>query len=294
MPVTPFTAVIPAGHETQPTTSARINGPTTPTTTSGRMQTPTSSRAICEMSHGSPAQQGSRPRRSGGSAITSSSKNTLSPTTTAESYTAATAPAPDMAEAWLRLRSGHARPEDVALLEHESAEARYYDIHPGATYEQAHAAANEVSNWQNQIPAPTYEDYSKPWSGLTQGGSRTVLDAAWGFGALFRWLRLMTDKTVKLGIDIEVRVAVVVIGHQKKPRGLLGLERHDDTKACTQVLVAQPLQRVRSGEAVGEGCASVRFEVAQEGDDLSFARPCADSSAAGQRAASGKSSLTCD
>ncbi|MEV6849996.1 hypothetical protein [Actinoplanes sp. NPDC051411] len=32
---------------------------------------------------------------------------------------------PDMAEAWLRLRSGHARPEDVALLEHESAEVRY-------------------------------------------------------------------------------------------------------------------------------------------------------------------------
>ncbi|MEV7625519.1 hypothetical protein [Actinoplanes sp. NPDC089786] len=70
---------------------------------------------------------------------------------------------PDMAEAWLRLRSGSAIPDDVALLEHESAEARYYDAHPGATYEQAHAAANEVSSWQNRIPAPTYEDYSKPW-----------------------------------------------------------------------------------------------------------------------------------
>ncbi|WP_125808009.1 hypothetical protein [Actinoplanes sp. ATCC 53533] len=70
---------------------------------------------------------------------------------------------PDMAEAWLRLRSGHAKPEDIALLEHESAEARYYDAHPGATYEEAHRAANEVSNWQNQIPAPTYEDYSRPW-----------------------------------------------------------------------------------------------------------------------------------
>ena len=70
---------------------------------------------------------------------------------------------PDMAEAWLRLRSGDARPEDIALLEHESAEARYYDIHPGSTYEEAHAAANEVSDWQNQIPAPTHEDYSKPW-----------------------------------------------------------------------------------------------------------------------------------
>jgi len=70
---------------------------------------------------------------------------------------------PDMAEAWLRLRSGHPVAEDVALLEHESAEARYYDEHPGATYEEAHQAANAVSNWQNQIPTPTYEDYSTPW-----------------------------------------------------------------------------------------------------------------------------------
>ncbi|WP_229715762.1 WXG100 family type VII secretion target [Mangrovihabitans endophyticus] len=70
---------------------------------------------------------------------------------------------PDMADAWLRLRSGRARPEDIALLEHELAEARYYDAHPGATYEEAHRAANEVSNWQNQIPEPTYEDYSAPW-----------------------------------------------------------------------------------------------------------------------------------
>jgi hypothetical protein len=70
---------------------------------------------------------------------------------------------PDMADAWLRLRAGNARPEDFALLEHESAEAHYYDTHPGATYEEAHRAANVVSNWQNQIPAPTYEDYSGPW-----------------------------------------------------------------------------------------------------------------------------------
>ena len=58
---------------------------------------------------------------------------------------------PDIAEAWLRLRSGHAQPEDIALLEHELAEAHYYDAHPGATYEEAHLAANAVSNWQNQI-----------------------------------------------------------------------------------------------------------------------------------------------
>jgi hypothetical protein len=70
---------------------------------------------------------------------------------------------PDMAEAWLRLRRGRQRPEDVALLEHELAESRYYADHPGSTYEEAHAAANGVSNWQNQIPEPTREDYSEPW-----------------------------------------------------------------------------------------------------------------------------------
>ena len=70
---------------------------------------------------------------------------------------------PDMAEAWLRLRSGRHRLEDVALLEHELAESHYYQDHPGSTYEQAHTAANEVSNWQDQIPDPTNEDYSGPW-----------------------------------------------------------------------------------------------------------------------------------
>jgi hypothetical protein len=70
---------------------------------------------------------------------------------------------PDMAEAWLRLRAGRPLPEDIALLKHELAESRYYADHPGATYQEAHAAANQVSNWQNQIPEPTYEDYSEPW-----------------------------------------------------------------------------------------------------------------------------------
>ncbi|WP_158842765.1 hypothetical protein [Saccharothrix deserti] len=72
-------------------------------------------------------------------------------------------PNPDMAEAWLRLRSGRARPEDVALLEHELAEARYWQQNPNASYKDAHAAANEVSRWENQIPPVSNEDYSKPW-----------------------------------------------------------------------------------------------------------------------------------
>jgi uncharacterized protein YukE len=70
---------------------------------------------------------------------------------------------PDMAEAWLRLRSGRQLPEDVALLEHELAESRYYRENPGAIYQDAHAAANTVSNWERQIPEPTFEDYAEPW-----------------------------------------------------------------------------------------------------------------------------------
>ncbi|MFJ6676401.1 hypothetical protein ACIQMJ_35315 [Actinosynnema sp. NPDC091369] len=72
-------------------------------------------------------------------------------------------PSPDMAEAWLRLRSGRALPEDVALLEHELAEARYWQQNPNASYREAHAAANEVSRWETRIPPPSNEDYSAPW-----------------------------------------------------------------------------------------------------------------------------------
>ncbi|MEV1287926.1 hypothetical protein [Micromonospora sp. NPDC049679] len=51
----------------------------------------------------------------------------------------------------------------MTLLEHELAESRYYRDHPGATYQEAHAAANEMSNWQRQIPDPTFEDFAEPW-----------------------------------------------------------------------------------------------------------------------------------
>ena len=68
-----------------------------------------------------------------------------------------------MANAWLRLRAGRALPEDIVLLEHELAEARHYGARPGATYREARRAADEVANWQNRIPEPTYEDFSAPW-----------------------------------------------------------------------------------------------------------------------------------
>jgi hypothetical protein len=66
----------------------------------------------------------------------------------------------DMAEAWLRLRSGNAQPADVALLEHELAESRYLQANPDATYRDAHQAANQVSNWESQVPPSTREDYN--------------------------------------------------------------------------------------------------------------------------------------
>jgi uncharacterized protein YukE len=72
-------------------------------------------------------------------------------------------PNADMAEAWLRLRSGRQRPQDVVLLEHELAESRYWQQHPDAPYPEAHRVANETARWENQIPQPTNEDYGTPW-----------------------------------------------------------------------------------------------------------------------------------
>lgn len=69
-------------------------------------------------------------------------------------------PSAPMAEAWLRLRRGSPLPEDYALLEHELAESKYYRAHPQADYREAHLAANQVSNWEEKVPDPTYEDYS--------------------------------------------------------------------------------------------------------------------------------------
>lgn len=72
-------------------------------------------------------------------------------------------PDPDMAEAWLRLRAGTFKPQDITLLEHELAEYRYWQEHPGTLYPEAHAAANQAANWQRDVPARTGEDYSRPW-----------------------------------------------------------------------------------------------------------------------------------
>jgi hypothetical protein len=58
---------------------------------------------------------------------------------------------PDNAEAWLRLRDGTATDVDRLLLNHEVAEMAYMRTHPGATYREAHAHANGVANWEENL-----------------------------------------------------------------------------------------------------------------------------------------------
>ena len=57
----------------------------------------------------------------------------------------------DMAEAFVRLRSGEGTDLDRLLLRHEIEESAYARAHPGSTYEDAHAAANQVANWEKRL-----------------------------------------------------------------------------------------------------------------------------------------------
>ncbi|KZM69173.1 hypothetical protein [Nocardia terpenica] len=86
----------------------------------------------------------------------------------------------DIAEAWMRLSSGRALPEDIVLLEHEIAEAKYYDEHPGASYRDAHVEANKNFDWESNIPGRTGENI-EGWSsehGHIPGVSEGVRDGA--------------------------------------------------------------------------------------------------------------------
>jgi hypothetical protein len=58
---------------------------------------------------------------------------------------------PSIAEAWNRLANGTSTSTDRLLLQHELAESNYLATHPGATYNDAHSAANDVANWQQAI-----------------------------------------------------------------------------------------------------------------------------------------------
>ncbi|GEM31565.1 hypothetical protein NN3_25720 [Nocardia neocaledoniensis NBRC 108232] len=80
----------------------------------------------------------------------------------------------DIAEAWMRLSNGTARPEDMVLLEHELAEAAYYAAHPGASYREAHDHANTHFNWESNIPPRTGENIEE-WK--TRHGDQSAVPA---------------------------------------------------------------------------------------------------------------------
>ncbi|WP_093874961.1 hypothetical protein [Streptomyces sp. TLI_105] len=69
----------------------------------------------------------------------------------------------EIADAWIRLRSGNSLSEDRILLEHELAELTYLREHPGATYREAHRVADETCNWQNSVPLNKREDFEGEW-----------------------------------------------------------------------------------------------------------------------------------
>lgn len=68
-------------------------------------------------------------------------------------------PDPDIADAWIRMRNGNPLPEDLVLLQHELRELTYLRDNPGVTYQEAHRHANELHNWQSQVPPATRENY---------------------------------------------------------------------------------------------------------------------------------------
>ncbi|MFD6449220.1 hypothetical protein ACFWF3_00445 [Nocardia sp. NPDC060220] len=71
----------------------------------------------------------------------------------------------DIAEAWMRMSLGRATPDDIVLLEHELAEAQYYESHPGAPYQEAHQFANLSFNWEAMQHSRTGENIDE-WSSI--------------------------------------------------------------------------------------------------------------------------------
>ncbi|MEU0398626.1 hypothetical protein ABZ208_39055, partial [Streptomyces sp. NPDC006208] len=69
----------------------------------------------------------------------------------------------EIADAWIRLRSGNALPEDHLLLEHEIAELGYLRDNPGSTYQEAHRHANSNYNWEEKVPLFKREDLEGEW-----------------------------------------------------------------------------------------------------------------------------------
>ena len=72
-------------------------------------------------------------------------------------------PDEEIADAWIRLRSGNSLPEDRVLLEHELAESRYMRENPSADYREAHQHANQHHNWESQVPLNKRQDIDSRW-----------------------------------------------------------------------------------------------------------------------------------
>ncbi|MFD7669153.1 WXG100 family type VII secretion target [Streptomyces sp. NPDC059788] len=70
---------------------------------------------------------------------------------------------PEIADAWIRLRSGNALPEDHILLEHELAELKHLRENPGLTYQEAHRMTNELYNWEINLPVNKRQDFESEW-----------------------------------------------------------------------------------------------------------------------------------
>lgn len=89
----------------------------------------------------------------------------------------------DIAEAWMRMAFGRAEDEDITLLEHELAEAEYYERYPESSYRDAHQYANSLFPWETNPHRPTGENINE-WraayggiSGLSAGvGDRSGSD----------------------------------------------------------------------------------------------------------------------
>ncbi|MEV7972971.1 WXG100 family type VII secretion target [Cellulomonas sp. NPDC089187] len=54
---------------------------------------------------------------------------------------------PDIAEAFIRLSNGTPHASDLVLMRHEIAEAAYWQTHPNAHYNEAHAYAQTIADW---------------------------------------------------------------------------------------------------------------------------------------------------
>jgi hypothetical protein len=100
--------------------------------------------------------------------------------------------------------------------------------------------------------------------GVGDEGERRVLTATGRSSlGLSRDVELILSRQlVKLGVDVDSWVAVVVVAHDQDSGACGRFKRHDGTQAPGKVFDAQALKDV-SGEAVAQRGATVAFQVAE-------------------------------